>query len=84
MATEAARREQKLAEMAQRARLEAESREHQAMAKIPLDFEGLIRAHLAKHPDETSYALELLHRYREVKMLNGTSMTSDRWTWCGT
>ena len=67
VATEAARREQELADMAQRARLEAESREHQAMAKVPLDFEGLIRAHLAKHPDETSYALELLHRHQEAQ-----------------
>jgi len=67
VATEAARREQELADMAQRARLEAEGREQQAMAHVPLDFEGLIRAHLAKHPDETSYALELLHRHQEAQ-----------------
>jgi uncharacterized protein YegL len=67
VAKEAARREQELAKMAQQARLEAESREHEAMAKVPLDFEGLIRVHLAKHPDETSYALELLGRYQEAQ-----------------
>jgi uncharacterized protein YegL len=67
VATGAARREQELADMAQRARLEAESREHKAMAEMPVDFEGLIRAHLAKHPDETSYALELLHRHQEAQ-----------------
>src|SRR5580658_1671066 len=76
VATEAARREQELADMAQRARLEAESREQQAMAEVSLDFEGLIRAHLAKHPDETSYALELLHRHQEAQ--NAQQDTNDQ------
>jgi uncharacterized protein YegL len=67
VATKAARREQQLAQMAQQARLDAESRERQAMAEAPLDLEELIRAHLAKHPDETSYALELLHRHQEAQ-----------------
>jgi uncharacterized protein YegL len=67
VATGAARREQELAGLAQRARLEAEVLERQAMAETPLDFEGLIRAHLAKHPDETSYAVELLHRHQQAQ-----------------
>jgi uncharacterized protein YegL len=67
VATGAARREQELAGMAQQARLDAEKQEYQAIAETQLDFEGLIRAHLAKHPDETSYALELLHRHQEAQ-----------------
>lgn len=74
VATEAARRGQELAEMAQLARLEAERLELQAMAST--DFEELIRAHLAKHPDETSYALELLHRHQEAQ--NARQDTNDQ------
>jgi len=63
VATAEARRAHELASLAQRARLDAESREQNAMASSSLDFDGLIRAHLAKHPDETAYALELLQRH---------------------
>jgi uncharacterized protein YegL len=56
-----------LAGLTQQARIEAESREHDALASRPLDFDGLIRAHLTKHPDETAYALELLQRHYDAQ-----------------
>jgi uncharacterized protein YegL len=55
-----------LAAISQRARLDAEALEHQAMADRPIDMPGLIKAHLAKHPDQTHYALEMLSRHEEA------------------
>jgi hypothetical protein len=70
VATAASRQEHELASMAQEARLHAESREHEAMAGQTIDLHGLIRAHLAKHPDETSYALELLARHEQAQLVS--------------
>jgi uncharacterized protein YegL len=57
------RHDQTLAAFQQDARLDSEAKEQAAMAGRPLDLRGLLMAHLAKHPDETSYALELMMRY---------------------
>jgi uncharacterized protein YegL len=56
-----------LAGLNQQARLDAETREHQAMAGRPIDVPGLIAAHLAKHPDQTDYALEMLSRHEQAQ-----------------
>ena len=63
----AARRQHELAGLDQQARLNAESREYEAMAGRPIDIPGLIQAHLAKHPDETPFALEMLSRHQEAQ-----------------
>lgn len=63
----AARHEHELSGLQQQARLAAESREHEAMVGRPIDIPGLIQAHLAKHPDETPYALEMLTRHEEAQ-----------------
>jgi uncharacterized protein YegL len=49
--------------MTQDARLTAESKEMKALAGRPVDLQSLILTHLSKHPDQTDYALELLHRH---------------------
>jgi uncharacterized protein YegL len=56
-----------LAGLDQQARLVAESREYQAMAGRAIDVQGLIRTHLAKHPDQTGYALEMLSRHEDAQ-----------------
>lgn len=63
----AAQRERELSGLQQKARLDAEKREHDAMAGRAIDIPGLIQAHLAKHPDETPYALEMLTRHEEAQ-----------------
>jgi uncharacterized protein YegL len=52
-----------LAVINQQARLTAETREYKAMGDRPVDVRSLIQAHLAKHPDETPFALEMLSRH---------------------
>jgi uncharacterized protein YegL len=59
-----------IAGMDQQARLEAESREYQAMAGRPIDVPSLIQAHLAKYPDQTPYALEMLSRHEQALAAN--------------
>jgi uncharacterized protein YegL len=59
--------ESELAEIRQRARLASERRELAAMGDRPLDLQGLIRTHLARHPDETGYANDLLWRYEQAR-----------------
>jgi uncharacterized protein YegL len=49
--------------MTQDARLTAESKEMAALAGRRVDLQSLILTHLSKHPDQTDYALELLHRH---------------------
>jgi uncharacterized protein YegL len=49
--------------MTQEARLTAENREMAVLAARPGGLQSLIMTHLAKHPDQTQYALELLHRH---------------------
>jgi len=49
--------------MTQAARLAAEDREMKAMEGRRVDLQSLILTHLSKHPDQTEYALELLHRH---------------------
>lgn len=63
----AAYHQHELAGLGQRARLAAEEREHQAMAGRAIDVQGLIRAHLAQHPDQTGYALELMSRHEQAQ-----------------
>lgn len=55
-----------LAGKEQAARLDAERREYAAMANRPIDLQGLIRAHLSKHPDQTAYALDLLTQHQQA------------------
>jgi uncharacterized protein YegL len=57
-----------LAERAQRARLSAEQRELETWAGQTIDLRSLVLAHLARHPDETAYALELLARHEEATL----------------
>jgi uncharacterized protein YegL len=57
---------QQLADMAQQARLAAEARERQALAGEPVDVRSLLREHLARHPDQTEYAVELLERHEQA------------------
>ena len=59
--------ESEIAEIRQRARLASEGRELEAMKDRPIDLPNLIRAHLAKHPDETIYANELLWRHEQAQ-----------------
>jgi uncharacterized protein YegL len=63
----AAQHQHELAGLGQQARLDAESREYEAMAGRAIDVHGLIRAHLAKHPDQTGFALEMLSRHEEAQ-----------------
>jgi uncharacterized protein YegL len=49
--------------MTQEARLTAESKEMAALRGRQVDLQGLIITHLSRHPDQTDYALELLHRH---------------------
>lgn len=67
VAASTARHGLELDNMTQMARLEAERREHEALADRPLDFRALIRTHLSKHPDESAYAMELLLRYEHAQ-----------------
>jgi len=60
--------EHELAERAQRARLSAEQRELDSWADKPIDLRSLVLAHLARHPDETAYALELLERHEQAAL----------------
>lgn len=61
-----AHHQHELAGLSQQARLAAEEREHKAMAGRPVDVQSLIRDHLARHPDQTAYALEMLSRHEEA------------------
>jgi uncharacterized protein YegL len=58
--------EQELAERVQQARLAAEERERKALAARPVDLRSLLQEHLARHPDETAYAVELLERHEQA------------------
>jgi uncharacterized protein YegL len=49
--------------MNRQARLEAEEEEHRALSRRRLDVRGLIIAHLAKHPDQSAEALQMLLAY---------------------
>jgi uncharacterized protein YegL len=58
-----ARHEAAIDAVKQDARIEAERKELAATAGRRVDLQSLIQAHLAKHPDQTDYALELLQRH---------------------
>jgi uncharacterized protein YegL len=62
----ATRQAQVVGEMNQVARLQSEARELAALAGRPTDFHGILQLHLAKHPDETHYAMELLSRHEQA------------------
>jgi uncharacterized protein YegL len=68
VATATVHHEHELAGIAQGARLAAERREREATARLPFDLQGLMREHLAKHPDQTAYALELLSRHEQAQL----------------
>ncbi|HTS98254.1 MAG TPA: hypothetical protein VMI33_16715 [Streptosporangiaceae bacterium] len=55
-----------LAERDQRARLSAQQRELDVWTDKQVDLRNLVLAHLARHPDETAYALELLERHEQA------------------
>ena len=57
---------QALAERDQAARLSAQQREVETWADKPINLRTLVLAHLARHPDETAYALELLERHEQA------------------
>ena len=57
-----------LAEQDQLARLRAEERERQVLAGRPIDLRNLLQEHLARHPDETQFALELLERHEQAAL----------------
>ena len=61
--TAAAEHDIEIAGLHHDARLEAERKELAATAGRPVSLHSLIQAHLAKHPDQTDYALELLQRH---------------------
>jgi uncharacterized protein YegL len=63
VASAATRHGIELASLHHDARLEAERKEYAATAGRPVSLHSLIQAHLAKHPDQTDYALELLQRH---------------------
>jgi uncharacterized protein YegL len=53
-------------DMNQQARMQSEARELAVLAGRPVDLAGLLQLHLARHPDETQYAMELLGRDRQA------------------
>jgi uncharacterized protein YegL len=59
---------EELTGLAQRARLERERLELLAMADRPVDLQSIIQMHLAKHPDETAYVLELLRQHEAAQL----------------
>jgi uncharacterized protein YegL len=59
-------RQQELAGQAQAARLAAEKAERDVLASHPIDLRSLLQEHLARHPDETAYAVELLERHEQA------------------
>lgn len=64
----AAYQSEELTGIAQRARLGREQLEELAMANRPVNLDGIIRMHLAKHPDETAYVLELLRQHELAQL----------------
>ena len=63
VASAGARHDIEIAALHHDARLEGERKEYAATAGRPVNLHSLIQAHLAKHPDQTDYALELLQRH---------------------
>ncbi len=61
--TAAAKRQNELNRINQQARIDAEGLEHAALADRPVDVRGMILNHVARHPDQTQYATEMLLRY---------------------
>lgn len=61
-------RQQELAGQAQAARLAAETAERGALAGQPIDLRSLLQEHLARHPDETAYVVELLERHEQATL----------------
>lgn len=65
----ATRHAQVIDTMKQQARLESEERELAAMVgRSANDWRGIIEMHLARHPDETRYALELLSGHEQARL----------------
>jgi uncharacterized protein YegL len=60
------RHQQNLRDIEQRARLEAENREREALSRLSVDVQSLVLDHLAKHPDQTESVLQLLSGREEA------------------
>ncbi|MEU0405968.1 hypothetical protein ABZ318_38370, partial [Streptomyces sp. NPDC006197] len=63
------RHQETIKDIEQDARLEREKRERRALASVRLDFRSLVLEHLAKHPDDTEKAMDLLMRWEEGRQL---------------
>lgn len=74
----ATRHAQVVNEMNQIARLQAERLERAALAGQPTDLPGLLQLHLAKHPDDTRYAIDLLSSQRQSGF-DRDDINYDRW-----
>jgi uncharacterized protein YegL len=57
-----------LEDIAQRARLGRERLELLAMGDRPVDLHSIVQLHLAKHPDETAYVLDLFRQYEQAQL----------------
>ncbi|MFE7509809.1 hypothetical protein ACFU8I_01000 [Streptomyces sp. NPDC057540] len=63
------RHQETIKDLEQEARLGRDRRERDALASVRLDFRGLVLEHLAKHPDDTEKAMDLLMRWEEGRQL---------------
>ncbi|MFI2368479.1 hypothetical protein [Streptomyces sp. NPDC018833] len=59
------RHQEVIEDIRQEARIERDKRERAALAAVRLDFRSLVLEHLAKHPDDTERAMDLLMRWEE-------------------
>ncbi|MFD9607256.1 hypothetical protein [Streptomyces sp. NPDC059970] len=63
------RHQETIKDIEQEARIERDKRERAALASVQLDFRSLVLEHLAKHPDDTEKAMDLLMRWEEGRQL---------------
>ena len=77
VATSTARHDIEIEGLHHDARIKAEEKELAATAGRPVNMYSLIQAHLAKHPDQTGYALELLQRH-ELAMVAQRDVNDQR------
>lgn len=59
---------EQLKDIEHQARMRREQQERQMLAGLQLDFQGMIREHLTKHPGDTEQAMNLLLRLEESKV----------------
>jgi uncharacterized protein YegL len=63
------RHQEVIKDIEQEARIERDKRERAALGAVRLDFRSLVLEHLAKHPDDTERAMDLLMRWEEGRQL---------------